>query len=189
LQRPAELWNAPTHSLRSRPRLDLIESAAAETCPLGSTHSSPHYPMRAILLSVCLGTAGCATTRANSESLDARPVQCGGYEDILSQADRPFAPCELQAMLRPARALPAPWAPNYSGPCQFVEIRVVVDSLGKLEPGSPRVQRTNAPAVASSVVRQLSEASYLPGRKNGRPVRSVRGFYFGSHRGSPRCER
>jgi hypothetical protein len=145
--------------------------------------------MRVLVLVACvLGTA-CASTQAKSGSIPAGSVRCGGYEDILSQADRPFTPCELQTMLRPSRTPPSPWLATYSGPCQFVDVRVVVDSLGKLEPGSPSVQRTNAPGVASNVVRQMSEASYVPGRKDGNPVRSVRGFSFGSPGGSPRCER
>jgi hypothetical protein len=32
---------------------------------------------------------------------------------------------------------------------------VVVDSLGRLEPGSPSVHRTNVPAVASNLVREM----------------------------------
>jgi hypothetical protein len=119
----------------------------------------------------------------------AATVLCGGYEDVLAQADRPLTPCEIETPLRLARALPVAWPTNYSGPCQFVEVRVVVDSLGKLEPGSPWLLRTNVPGVASNVLRQMSEASYLPGLKAGKPVRSVRGFYFGSPGGAPRCER
>jgi hypothetical protein len=149
----------------------------------------PNFQMRVLLFIACvLGTA-CASTQARNGSTPAEPVRCGGYEDILSQADRPFTPCELQTMLHPARMPPSPWPTTYNGPCQFIEVRVVVDSMGKLEPGSPWVQRTNAPGVASNVVRQMSEATYSPGRKDGRPVRSVRGFAFGSPGGSPRCER
>ena len=145
--------------------------------------------MRSLIPFVWALTTSCASTLRTSDAVPTGPVRCGGYEDVLSQPDRPFTPCELQTMLRPARELPTPWPTNYRGPCQFVEVRVVVDSLGKLEPGSPSLLGTNAPGTASNVVRLMSEASYLSGRKSGQPVRSVRKFYLASPGSTPRCER
>ena len=121
----------------------------------------------------------------------AAPVSsiCGGYEDILALPDRPLTPCEVQTQAGPTRPFRNQWPSPYDGPCQYVDVQVVVDSLGRLEPGSPTVLRTNVPNVANIVVQEMSKAQYRPGRRSGAPVRQVRRFHFASPNAVGRCER
>jgi len=121
----------------------------------------------------------------------AAPVSsiCGGYEDILALPDRPLTPCEVQTQAGPTRPFRNQWPSPYDGPCQYVDVQVVVDSLGRLEPGSPTVLRTNVPNVANIVVDEMSKAQYRPGRRNGAPVRQVRRFHFASPNAIGRCDR
>lgn len=134
-------------------------------------------------------TLGCASPRATrATAASAIASVCPGYEDLLSLADRPLTPCETDTPARPAREVRSPWLASYNGPCQFVDVQVVVDSLGRLEPGSPSVYRTNAPAAASDVVQEMTTIQYVPARLSGRPVRQVRRFHFESPHASARCE-
>jgi hypothetical protein len=121
----------------------------------------------------------CASTTPRSSSGAPRSSICAGYEEILALADRPLTPCEVDTQLRPARSLPSPWvAANNGGPCQFVDVQVVLDTLGRLEPGSPSLLQTSVPGIAANVIKQMSEAQYLPARVSGRPVRAVRRFHI-----------
>ena len=98
--------------------------------------------------------------------------------------DRPLTPCEVQTQLRPARTVASPWSANHTGPCEFVDVQVVTDSVGRLEPGSPSLLKTNVPGVATNVVKSMSEGQYRPARVGSRAVRAVRRFHFASP-GSP----
>ena len=143
---------------------------------------------RTRLFSLAVIALACSSPRAQRVQNDATPTSvCVGYEDVLAMPERPFTPCELEAQPRPSRTVANPWTVSYSGPCQFVDIRVVVDSSGQLEPGSPSVRGTNVPGIAVNVVKAMSEAQYVPGRKAGRPVRSVRTFHFASPNAVGRC--
>lgn len=108
---------------------------------------------------------------------------------MLSLPDRPLTPCEVQTQAGPTRPLRNQWPSPYDGPCQYVDVQVVIDSLGRLEPGSPSVVRTNVPNVANIVVEEMSKAQYRPGRRSGAPVRQVRRFHFASPNAIGRCER
>jgi hypothetical protein len=134
-----------------------------------------------------LGCASSTTSRTTSTSLTASA--CGGYEDILALADRPLTPCEVDTQTNYLRELPSQWPTPYSGPCQFVDVQVVVDTLGRLEPGSPSVVRTNAPQVANNLIEQMRTAQFRPGRKSGVPVRQVRRYHFASPNAIGRCDR
>lgn len=135
-------------------------------------------------------TIACASPKATRlTAATATSSICPGYEDVLSLADRPSTPCETDTPVRPAREVRSPWAASYAGPCQFVDVQVVVDSAGRLEPGSPSVYSTNAPAAASDVVRAMTTLQYVPARRSGRPVRQVRRFHFESPHATARCER
>ena len=136
-------------------------------------------------------TVACARSVpiASSGPTNASPARssiCAGYEDIIGLPDRPLTPCETDTMLRPARDLRFPWPASYLGPCQFVQVQVVVDSLGHLEPGSPSLLNTNVPGLASNVLSEMRNAQYLPAQRGGAPVRQVRKFHFQSP-GADRC--
>ena len=144
------------------------------------------YPVLAITV-LALGCASTSASRTTSTSLTAST--CGGYEDLLALADRPLTPCEVDTQTDYLRKLPSQWPTPYNGPCQFVDVQVVVDTLGRLEPGSPSVVRTNAPQVANNLIKQMSTAQFRPGRKSGVPVRQVRRYHFASPNAIGRCDR
>ena len=145
---------------------------------------------RNLVFSLAVIALACSSPRSQRVQSDVTPASvCAGYEDVLALPERPFTPCELEAQPRPSRTVSNPWPASYSGPCQFVDIRVVVDSAGQLEPGSPSVRGTNVPGIAANVVKAMTEAQYVPGRRAGRSVRSVRTFHFASPNAVGRCER
>ena len=138
--------------------------------------------------SVILAVVGCVrTTRVPAADL-TRAAPCDGYEDILILAERPYTPCEVDTPVRAAR-WPTPYAASQPGPCKFAELQLVVDSLGRLEPGSPSVIQTNDPAVAATLVRELANMQFEPGRRLEVPVRQIQRIYFGSKGERVRCTR
>ena len=143
------------------------------------------YASLAVALTLaCASSSGSRTTSTSSAA-----SICGRYEDILALAQRPMTPCEVDTQASYLRGLPSQWSASYSGPCQFVDLQVVVDSSGRLEPGSPSVFRTNAPQAASNLVREMSTVQFRPGRKSGLPVRQVQRFHFASPNAIGRCDR
>ena len=145
----------------------------------GSTIGPSSDPMRPVLITLCLFlVASCAPPRppAAIAPLTDSSV-CGGYEDILAMPGRPLTPCEVDTQAEMSRR-PILWKGDYAGPCQFVELQVVVDSLGRLEPGSPSILRTNVPGIASTAAREVGNAQFRPGTKGGIPVRQVRRYVF-----------
>lgn len=148
--------------------------------------SMPMSPiMRCLTIAVLAASCG-GTSRPGPVSAASVSSICGGYEDILSLPDRPLTPCEVETQTEMTRR-PQLWSGNFNGVCQFVELQVIVDSLGRLEPGSPSILRTNAPGVASDAVRKVGETPFRPGRRAGVPVRQVRRYYFASPGAQPRC--
>jgi hypothetical protein len=173
--------------------LAFVDTAAAEPCPLGST-TRPFldHPMHyRLLISGLVLTLACAHPGSQSATkLSSATSVCAGYEDILSLADRPLTPCEVGTQARLSRPLSSQWAVDYGGPCQYVDVQVVVDSLGHLEPGSPKVIQTNSPPVASKVVQEMSKAQFVAGRqRSGARVRQVQRFHFASPNAIGRCDR
>jgi hypothetical protein len=147
--------------------------------------------MRSLLIAVYLplsvSCASPAPARIPAAPATSSTSICAGYEDILGLADRPYTPCEVDTQTAMTRR-PVFWRADYDGPCQFVELQVIVDNEGHLEPGSPSVLRTNAPAKASEVTREVGRAQFRPGRREGVPVRQIQRYYFASPRAPDRCQ-
>lgn len=147
-------------------------------------------PWRFTRLCSCLLLTACSSAMpaARSTSGATRSSVCVGYEEILALTDRPLTPCEVDTQIRPARSLPSPWqAATSGGPCQFVDVQVVTDTLGQLEPGSPSLLQTNVPGIASRVIKDMSDAQYLPARVSGRAVRAVRKFHIANPNSRSPC--
>ena len=171
--------------LRFRSEMPIALGAYMEA--LGRMIGPFSHPMRPVLITQCVYlVASCAPSRPMVDAPASRITAaapatgssiCGGYEDILAMPGRPFTPCEVDTQTEMSRR-PILWPVDHAGPCQFVELQVVVDSLGRLEPGSPSILRTNVPGTASNAVRELGNTQFRPGRKGGIPVRQVRRYVF-----------
>ena len=55
----------------------------------------------------------------------------------------------------------------------LVMLEFVVDSSGRVEPGSARVVETTHPAFTAAVLKALPDARFRPGRSGGQPVRQL----------------
>jgi hypothetical protein len=146
--------------------------------------------MRLVLLCSAALSLACARPVRTAGAFSARPAECGGYDETyFTKPGRPLTPCEVDKPARFVRDLPSQFPLSYVGPCQYVEVQLVVDTLGRPEEGSVVALRTSSPHLAENVVREVVNARLLPGRLAGVPVRQVHSFYYGSPRGSTPCER
>jgi TonB family protein len=85
----------------------------------------------------------------------------------------------VEAMVdEPVRRLSGP-APEYpvalraSGVEGMVALRMVVDTSGRIEPGSIMVQRATHPAFEAAAMAALTQSRFVPARLRGQPVRQL----------------
>ena len=64
-----------------------------------------------------------------------------------------------------------PWILRRAGIQGTVVVRVVIDTLGRMEPGSPRVVSSSNPAFDEPALKVVREAVFRPARVHGRAVR------------------